>query len=624
MSHEIVLVAGRADEGSRAHRRRRVEDAAAAVPGAASWSVVESSHCCLALVTAEPAGGTSAGIANDGDASAIVVAVSPSALEQVQGDPGIGSAAGAELGHIVVRLGPSGTVEIGTDGVGFIPSFLSRTPDELLYSTTLASLVTLGVDPSPDERGIVEYLVMLHPLGDRTVLRDARLLPAGGRLVRHADGEVTITVARLFAPDNDAMDDDEAVAHFGSIWPEIIGDVTARASHARLALGLSGGIDSRAIAAELARQGATTMTFTYGRRDSYEGRVAAEVADKLQLDHLFLPVTASRRFREPESTSRLLEGAHSPAEMYEAWFTDRLATFGDIVINGLAGGPLWGNEKALGVVGERNLLAALVARYESTLGKMSTFLESGIRSHATSLLRSGIEDSLDEWPSESRADASTFWNVHNRQFRWGFMVPTLLRRQGIRTEAPFLDGRFLAFCRRLTPDQRRHGNLYLKVQREVFTSTANIPRADDLNAPAHLDHVYWSGDTPYARQLLELASRHPVSATRRATRRLRTVGGEIVRRRTPFDGFDRAFQERLTPFPAGWWLQRDEAYRRQLADYLGAAPPIWPLDQSAVEMALTELRSGRPPGHDALSLAKVATVQAWFAEYGRRASSRGW
>lgn len=624
MSHEIALIHGSVGEHARVDRRRRVERAAAAVPNASSWTVAESPTSAVALVSTTPGGGSSAEIARGSDGTIVAIAGSESALERLLVAPTLGSTSGAELTHVLVQLHPGGQADIRTDGVGLIPSFWSKRDGELLFSTSLASLVTLGIDPDPDPQGVLEYLLMMHPLGERTILRQARLLPAGGRISIDEGGQVALDVDRLFTPDADAMSDDEAVRVFRATWADVIGDVLDRSSGSRLAVGLSGGLDSRAIASECVRRGATPMTFTYGTRHTYEGEAAARVAGALGLDHMFLRVSPDRRLREPLPTAALLDGAHSPAEMYEAWFTDRLRSFADVVVNGHAGGPLWGDEKALGLRGEERLVTALERRYAPALAEMRRFLAPDLRSSAQSMLHDGVADSLREWHM-GRADTTTFWNVHNRQFRWGNMMPNLLRRSGIRTEAPFLDSRFLAFSRRLTADQRRNGNLYLRIQREVFPETAGIPRSDDSNAPAHLDHVYWSGDVSYPAQLLQLASRHPVSAGRRALRRLRMVGGEKVRARTPLTRFDERLQRRLTPFPADLWSQHDARYRNNLADFLTASTPRWPLDAGGIEHEVLALRAEPgAAGHDAgpLSLAKLATVLAWLADYDRRARTR--
>lgn len=618
MSHEILLIGGVPSECARARRVRILEHAAPRVPGAVSWSIHENGSASLALVVTEPLGGTVVHVEDDPDAGqVIVVAASDQALANVSSGLAGRRQHGAESGHIRVVLGRDGGVRVDTDGVGFIPAFWSAADGEFRFSTHLASLVSIGVSVSPDDIGVLEYLVMLHPLHHRTVLRNARLLPAGGHILVDPGAAPQVTVERLYVPSDDRMRDDDAVEEFRAIWSTVHNDMLVRIGDQRAALGLSGGLDSRAIAAECRELGFRPFTFTYGSSDSYEGRVAVDLAQSLEFDHAMLPLTQERLFWGSGRAVALLDGAHSPAETYEIWFEDALCAFADVLINGLAGGPIWGDDKAMGIVGRKRIIESQMRKNQSELSQLRRFLTPEFAEASEGLYREGLNESMDEWDMSARSDMVVFWRIHNRQFRWGNALTNLLRRLGMRAEAPFLDSRVLRFSARLTPEQRLNGRLHLRVHREVFRSVAMLPRANDGNAPAHLSHAYWSGESPYTRQLAVLAARHPVSAGRRAVRQLERMAVNRVPEWPVLAGFRTKRASRRDVFPADVWLKSSSVYRDRLLELLESAPWLQIFSGPALDRLSQDIRTGRVAG-GALLIAKVATLQVWFNDYAER------
>lgn len=616
MSHEILLVTGSPAQDARARRRVLVEHAAAQVPGTRSWSLAETPTATLAVVETDPQGGSVAFVETRPTNTVVILGASQRAIDAIRPRPEDGFEFGSEAGHVSVTL-EGDSVRIITDGTAFVPSYWSECEGEFRFSTHLSSLVSLGVAPEPDQQGVLEYLVMLHPLRERTILNGVQMLPAGGQLLVKQGRPVALVTRRLFVPASEAMSDGDAVRTFRGVWAEVVAGIGGAAATESAALGLSGGLDSRAIAVEAVRQGFRPVAYTYGTRATREGAVAAAVAETLQLEHLLIPVTRERMLPNATSIARLLDGAHSPGEMYELWFADRLRPFADVVVNGLAGGPLWGDDKALGIQTTEGVLSAQTARYESDLAVVRQVLTPELRDGVGEIIRSTLASSMDEWDMTARSDMPIFWKVHNRQFRWGNMLTNGLRRVGIRTEAPFLDSRFLSFAARLTPEQRRNGTLYLRVQREVFGATAHIPRSDDGNSPLHLSHVYWSGDSSYLRQLCALTVRHPVSGIRRGLRRTHNISGAWVRAHTPFASAGNTEEARRSVFASDLWLRTQRHYRERLADFMESAPAPSLLSSGAIEHAIGGLRSGQPR-IDALSLTRIATAQFWLADYVRR------
>lgn len=621
MAHELLFSSGRNHALERERRTLLIRHAAAAVPGAVSYVVTETPYASIALVETSPIGGDYAELQPAGGEVRLHIATTELGLAVARGKVADGATTGAEAGHVRVAVANDGSVDLSTDGVAFLPCFWAEHQGRVHASTHLASMVSLGVPADADTAAVLQYLVMFHPLQERTLLRYAHLLPPGGHLRWTPGDRAKVTAQPLFVPSDLAMTDDEALESYADVWPTVIGGAFERNARSRTVIGLSGGLDSRAIATASAALNVRPLTYTYGDDKTREAVVATQVARRLRLAHLMIPVTDDRLLAGAKTILARLDGAHGPAEMYESWFADVLRSFADVVVNGLAGGPLWGDDKAVGLTNPVEVLDRIAGRYAGEAAAVVPFLAVHDAGDVAAMLRSGIADSMSAWDFAERADTAVYWKLANRQLRWGNMLVSAMRREGLRLEAPFLDSRFLRFAARLRPQQRLNGSLYLRVHRDVFRRTANIARSDDGNSPRDLSHVYWSGDASYVTQLAGLIRRHPVSGARRAFRRSLHDGAEILRRRSGVTGPADRLASQTSVFPAEAWLRSRPTYAVRLADLVvSAADAHSLLCADHIERAAADIRTGHPTA-SAITLAKVAAVGFWLTDYSARADA---
>ncbi len=615
MSHEILLVAGSAALG--ATRREAIDRAALELPGFLSHESGVRGTTAVSLVEAAPSGGDVAAMTTEADGLRLVVGtgVEPRGRDVRE--------SGAEAAAVEVLVAEDGRTRVRTDGAGLLPCFWSGSATGLTVSTHLASMVSLGISPDLDDTAVLQYLVLLHPLDDRTLLRGVRLLPPGCELTWVLGQEPTVTSRSLMVPGGEPLSDDQVVARFAALWPEVVQQALERSPGQRPLVGLSGGLDSRAIAAAASQLGRRPLAYTYGTRVNREVRTAERVAQQLGWPHLVLPVTPDRRLHGVVETALRLDGAHSPSEMYESWFAGTLREHGDTIVNGLAGGPLWGDDKAHGLMDLESVVEFQLARYTGAAASLRPYLWGAAASGLDHELRRSLRSSLEPWDMGAREDAPGLWKLHNRQLRWGNMLFSSLRREGLRPEAPFLDSRVLRLTAGLTPEQHKNGSLYLRVHREALPETSNIPRTDDGNSPNRLTHVYWSSDRSFARQLADLGRSHPVSAGRRVYRRAHDVVMGRASAKHPGSTRLARAASAADVFPADIWVRGGGTYPQRLASMLRSGDfSGTPVAPEAVDQACDALEAGRVEG-SAGTLGKVAALGTWVADYRRRAKPAG-
>jgi asparagine synthase (glutamine-hydrolysing) len=616
VSYEIVLLAGEPGEQAALRRSALVEHAARCVPGAGRYELLTTSTTAVALVATIPAGGSAARLEATRDGLRAVVAVTAIGLDRAWREAPLHEF-GSETAHVRVDV-HNDKVTLRTDGNASVPAFWAVQSGTLFVSTHLASIASLGAAVDPDDQGVIEYLAHLHPWGSRTLIDGVSLLPPGGAVHWRMGCEVVLTAQPLYVASNDSMGDDEAVGIFAELWRDVVGEVQERGAGRRTAVGLSGGLDSRAIVHAAVDNGWEPMTYSYGTLRCEETAAAREVAERLQLNQVLIPVTEDRLIRNPTAIADTLDGAHTPAEMYELWFDDTLHGFADVIVNGLAGGTMFGDEKAMGITSREAIAHQVLGRYAGDAAAAAPFvtLDDGTWRAA---IRGGVYRSFESWDFAARADEVMFWRHANRMVRWGNMLTNSLRRRGLTVEVPFLDRRFVTYAARLTPAQRLNGNLYLRVHQELFDRTADARRGDDGNSPRRLNHVYWSGDRPYGRQMAELMVAHPVSGFRRGLRRTGDVIAPALVRHNRAFGISNRWQAWRSVFPAKVWAANSTCYRGRLADMLEEAIGARSvLDDDAIANQVERLRDGDPPTAP-LILSRVGTVGYWLNDYRRRA-----
>jgi asparagine synthase (glutamine-hydrolysing) len=210
----------------------------------------------------------------------------------------------------------SDRVFLARDRLGIKPLYYAETPDGLYAASEIKSLLAVpGIGRALDEVALDQYFSLLYIPAPRTIFREIRKLPPGHVLIK--DPGRPAVVERYWQVKSEPQP--------ARAEPELIEEFRARfdaavASHlvADVPLGvfLSGGIDSGALVASMARAGATIRTLSLGfppeYRDFDERRHAKLVAERYHTKHEEIVVepkihetvhTLARVFDEPMGDS---------------------------------------------------------------------------------------------------------------------------------------------------------------------------------------------------------------------------------------------------------------------------------------------------------------------------------
>ena len=216
---------------------------------------------------------------------------------------------------------------------------------DVFYCSQLGPMAGCGVfRPRIDPEAASHLLGNMQVFKDETVVAEVDALePATIAVHRLKEGAEHRRVYWTFGAVGEHRHDLPYERHLAEVCDAITAAghrITSRPG--RYVSGLSGGLDSRLVAAVTARSQPEMKVWTFGTPGSPDLLVAAEVAQRLGLDHLTFPTAPGQVPENAELYSATVDGSVSIDFAYGVERTRALREHGDIVFNGFAGEVILG------------------------------------------------------------------------------------------------------------------------------------------------------------------------------------------------------------------------------------------------------------------------------------------
>jgi asparagine synthase (glutamine-hydrolysing) len=244
----------------------------------------------------------------------LVDAVAEACLDEGSGDPAdrLRKLIPSLNGHwALVARWPDGSVLAATDRTRGIPLFYTTTPTQFVVAATAADAQRQRDSREIDEVAAAEFLVAGFTTGNSTLYKDVHKLQPGE--IVEFDGGAADAAPRSeryyhFLPRGDATQrEEELEEEFEAVCDVFFATVVESADKGRFVVPLSGGLDSRLVAAMLKKHGVDdAVCYSYGEEGTREPAVSRQVAEALGYEWRFVEYsgeewarwTASREMRE--------------------------------------------------------------------------------------------------------------------------------------------------------------------------------------------------------------------------------------------------------------------------------------------------------------------------------------
>ncbi|HET7563612.1 MAG TPA: asparagine synthase-related protein [Gemmatimonadaceae bacterium] len=232
---------------------------------------------------------------------------------------------------------------IANDRLGFRPLYWTETDTWFAYAAEVKSLLAIRETlPAVDELAVAQFLSFDYMLGERTWWRGIELLPPASLWRISPTGIDRHPYWSFSCIRRDVRDVAEVREEFGRLWSTAI---RQRIKPGITPLLLSGGLDSRALLAEMRAQGSDLATITFGSEECSDMRIARQCAQIAGVPHRALALSAENWWHRREEAIWQTDGLVNAMHLHVAIAMDEMHTGNQHTLKNSTGDTLFGGSK---------------------------------------------------------------------------------------------------------------------------------------------------------------------------------------------------------------------------------------------------------------------------------------
>ncbi len=411
-----------------------------------------------------------------------------------------------------------------SDRLGFRPIFHVERGRSVVFASEIKAIC--AVDPGTreiDETGLLELFCYdgSHFM-NRTWLAEYGLLEAATISTISTNG---IRRQRYWHYKYDESAPTLDQTSYVTVYNTLLDRAVERAMQGsqRIGIFLSGGYDSRAVAASIRRHHLPIPAITFGDPDSRDARFAAQLADRLGFDHHLLSNQAPYLYDVCPAVVWRTEGMLSFAHTTSIVFHERIKHELDIFLTGIvgeySGSHIWPR-----LLLARTREAAIATAFEHTvqrnLGVVQRVFQPAFFERMFESVRTRFHDSFELVDNDHPLNMIDCWDFLSLTPQRVWLSPTVDRHK-FETRAPMLDRDLVDFALTIPPYARLEQRIYKKVIAYGFPGIRNIPCT---NSAQQIDPHF---ATEYAKMAGRLVARKAWGPVSRLLRRDTGLGREL-------------------------------------------------------------------------------------------------
>lgn len=371
-----------------------------------------------------------------------------------------------------------GKTILANDRFGFRVHYYALTGDALLFAPEPKSILSFpGFEKRLDEDALLQFFSLGEFWQGRTWFQGIRVLPPAS-ILKYQGGKMNIErYWRLsYSPDRTRTEkqfvDDLVKAFRKAVDIRLQDDL-------RHAVTLSGGLDSRSVAAAIAPQKRMkVMACTFGKQESDEAKIAAEATKKLgMMKHLVLDSSPELIIENAEFDVGLTDGRlyMGLAFVYPIFY--RIALEADVIFDGFAldltlGGSYLTKEK-LKVKDKADLLSILSKKRRFTDSQLKDLLTdefyARIKDRPAELIAQEFQDVISVEPGNASDEFAM-----NGHVAW-MHIGDVAVRANVEVSHPSSDNGLFDVITKIPPEWRYNHRIYRKFLKQLSPEAASIP-----------------------------------------------------------------------------------------------------------------------------------------------------
>jgi len=364
-----------------------------------------------------------------------------------------------------------------TDRYGFRPLFYVRRQNTLLFASELKALCIS--DPHPrqmDDVGTLEFFCYGSYVMDRTWIKGyQRLSPATIMTIDHKGTRLNKYWEYRFDEKAPKLDQPTYFTVFGKLLDRAV-ERSMKGSH-RIGIFLSGGYDSRSIAASIREYHLPLPAFTFGYQESRDVRYAGLLAKRIGLDHYLLNDKGPYLLKNCRAIVWRTEGLSQFSSCTSIRYHSILKKKIDIILAGFlgefSGSHVW---PELLLVKSRQ--AAIKTIFKRMLGNrlesISYIFKPAFFKDTFDHMRTRFEESFEEIRNDHPMDIADCWNFVKFHPLSTWHTPSVDRHL-FEVRAPHMDFDLVNFLLTIPPYSRLEQRVYKKMIAYSFPEISDVP-----------------------------------------------------------------------------------------------------------------------------------------------------
>lgn len=367
---------------------------------------------------------------------------------------------------------------VANDRYGLRPLYYAVDSNRLLIASEVKALLQIVPNSGLNDEAIADWFYFGKLLGNKTFFTDINVLSPAS-ILEYQDGQVNIEKYWDFEFNQATnISEDELVEGLVSSFRQSV--ARRLTGNHRYGLALSGGLDSRAIAAAMGDSASQLPAFTFGVRGCDEVRIAHTIAQKLGMKHHIIELNPDELPVHFKDVVYLTDGMDYVGVSFLPQAYEEYRKHIDVNFNGLEGDVLLGEyflgKNLMQAKGEEEIVQAL---YRSTCTfpenmRLNLFKPSyynKIRGMPLHSLRGELQQTRGSQPG----NRATHFAIRSVVWRTDLMG-CVIGRNKVEEAYPFFDNDFIDWVQRIPPDLRLNCRIYRQFLKKLSPELAGVTR----------------------------------------------------------------------------------------------------------------------------------------------------
>ena len=414
-------------------------------------------------------------------------------------------------------------VIVANDRYGFYPLFYSVNQEMFAFASETKGVLKSSITPPViNKTAIPEFFTFSFVLGNKTFFRNIKsMLPANMLVYDRLKNRLHARNYWDFTSRHDAHTREyKPLKTYLNEFKKLMKKAVERRvqDKERIGVFLSGGLDSRVVAAFASETDKDIVTFTFGVRSCLQRKIAEEVSRRLGVKNIFYEIPPDFVADYAEKIVYRGDGLIRIRDCHFIALLEKVRRKVDTVLLGTFG-PLFGWDRwehasrLLTLRNKAEVINYLLRSYTTVLPleEHRVAFTDIFYDEVTNKVAENFRRTVDQIGFDSALDMADYWTYRNHQQKYTFLAFQFMNWY-LETRHPFLDKDLVDFFAFALPPKLRIDKMFLqKAVNYCFPSLSNIPLEHDGVPPDSHSMRFLLGDVEHflkrkSRRIIERLS----------------------------------------------------------------------------------------------------------------------